>query len=436
MSETVRTAFEIITLFPAAVQSFVGAGLLGKAIERGLVAVHTTSPRDFATDRWRTVDDAPFGGGAGMVLKPEPVVAALEHVIASRGPCHRILLTPSAPRFDQRVAERLAAMPRIALVCGRYEGIDDRVREHYVDECLSLGDFVLGGGEVAALAIVEAVSRLAEGVLHNPDSALGDSFAVGDHGALLEFPQYTRPAVFRDHAVPQVLLSGDHAAVAAWRLAASLRRTWALRPELRGPSPWPRSLPISLAVGADAIAWAPALAELARTHALGGLVVLGGDEDDALAWTRATAGRVPIAAMRDLAAVRRRLKRSEAGAPWLVALTEPGAEPSAAASAAELHDRLTTCTGPRGALVLLLPGLAGAAGSADASFAPVAAPTDPGAAQPPHARVSQHDPTLAIAPAIADPSRPAALAVAELALTRLRGTPDAPPTQAGPTKPP
>ncbi|MBX7078818.1 MAG: tRNA (guanosine(37)-N1)-methyltransferase TrmD [Nannocystaceae bacterium] len=436
MSEAPRTAFEIITLFPAAVEAFAGAGLLGKAIERGLVAVHTTSPRDFATDRWRTVDDAPFGGGAGMVLKPEPVVAALEHVVATRGPCHRILLTPSAPRFDQRVAERLATLPRIALVCGRYEGIDDRVREHYVDECLSLGDFVLGGGEVAALAIVEAVSRLAEGVLHNPESVAGDSFAAGDHGPLLEFPQYTRPAVFREHAVPEVLLSGDHAAVAAWRLAASLRRTWALRPELRAVSPWPPALPISLGVGADAIALAPALAELARCHALAGLVVLGGDEDDALAWTRATGGRVPIAAMRDLAAVRRRLKRSEAGAPWLVALAAAGEVPAAAASAAELHDRLTTCAGRRGAAVLLLPGLAGAQDAADAIFAPAAGAHEGSPAAPQRARVSEHDPTLANPPAIVDPSRPAALAVVELALTRLRGTPQAPPTHAGPTKPP
>lgn len=234
--------FEIFTLFPDAVADFLRAGLIGKAQGQDLVAVHCTNFRDFTHDRHRTVDDTPYGGGPGMVMKIEPVVAALEHVERERGPMRRILLTPSGPRFDQRTAERLAALPRIGLVCGRYEGIDDRVRERYIDECLSLGDFVLNGGEVAALAIVEAVARLREGVLGNLDSAARDSFSLPDmssssgpneRGAWLEFPQYTRPPEFRGLVVPDPLLAGDHAAIARWRLHETWRRTWDLRPDLR-----------------------------------------------------------------------------------------------------------------------------------------------------------------------------------------------------------
>src|SRR5690606_18497917 len=172
--------FEVFTIFPAAIEAFVEAGIMARAIERGLVVVRCTDFREFTDDRHRTVDDAPFGGGAGMVIKPEPVAAALEAVVSERGPMHTILLTPSGPRFDQRVAERLASERRIALLCGRYEGIDDRIREHFVDECLSLGDFVLNGGEVAAAAIIEAVARLREGVLGNPESIATESFARED----------------------------------------------------------------------------------------------------------------------------------------------------------------------------------------------------------------------------------------------------------------
>ena len=244
MSTTLE--FEVLTIFPAAIEAFVGAGLMAKAITRELVAVHCTDPREFTTDRHRSVDDAPFGGGAGMVMKPGPVVDALEHVEAARGPMHRILLTPSAPRFDQRAAERLASHDRIALLCGRYEGIDDRVREHWVDECLSIGDFVLNGGEVAAAVIIEAVSRLREGVLGNPESIAGESFASEDWqpGVVLEHPQYTRPAEFRGHAVPPVLLGGDHEAIARWRRRVACLRTWALRPDPAPPlssAPSPRA---------------------------------------------------------------------------------------------------------------------------------------------------------------------------------------------------
>ncbi|HWB75117.1 MAG TPA: tRNA (guanosine(37)-N1)-methyltransferase TrmD [Nannocystaceae bacterium] len=401
------TAFEVLTLFPEAVRAFVGAGLLGKAIERGLVEVHCTDPREHTEDRHRVVDDAPFGGGAGMVIKAQPVVTALEAVIAARGPMHRILLTPSAPRFDQRVAERLATLPRIALVCGRYEGIDDRVREHWVDECLSLGDFVLGGGEVAALAIIEAVSRLREGVVGNPESVARDSFADDEHGILLEHPQYTRPAVFRGHAVPQVLLGGDHAAIARWRREAALARTWALRPELRPQRSLP-TLPIHLAIDGTDPQHADEWAALARTHAVAGIVLLGADADAALAWSSALAHGVQITAFEDTEVMRRRFRRRGAE-PWIVALAEPGT-PGAAGRVPELADRLRTCARVQPqALVLVAPGLSA---SADAIFAP-----EPGGTP---ARAQEHDPALAPAAAIVDSSRPlAALSLCERALSSL-----------------
>ena len=407
-----RVTFEVMTLFPAAVQAFASAGLLGRAIERGHVAVETTDFRDFTDDRHRTVDDAPFGGGAGMVIKPEPVVAALDHVTATRGPMHRILLTPSAPKFDQRVAERLATLPRIGLLCGRYEGIDDRVREHFVDECLSLGDFVLGGGEVAALVVIEAVSRLVDGVVGNPASIDGDSFAATDAGALLEFPQYTRPASFRGHAVPEILQGGDHAAIARWRLSASLTRTWALRPELRPPQRWPDALSIYVALGpipdeAEAAQWLA----VARRHAIAGAVILGGDADVALAWTRALEGRVAVTAFADLRALHRRF-RGRGAQPWVVALSCSDApEPGVATSAQALLDRLCTCAGPMRPAVLLIPGGPGsAAAAADDTFAP--------------ARVTQHAHPLAPAPVIVDPSPPAGFALdVDRAIAALRGTP-------------
>ena len=225
--------FEVFTLFPEAIQSFLAAGLIGKALAQELVAVHCTDYRDFTEDRHRSVDDSPYGGGAGMVMKIEPVVAALEAVTAVRGPMHRILVTPSAPRFDQRTAERLATKPRLGLLCGRYEGIDDRVRESFVDECLSIGDFVLNGGEVAALTIIEAVARLREGVLGNPESVVGESFGLAGGGPWLEHPHYTRPVEFRGHEVPALLMSGNHSAITRWRAEQACRRTWALRPDLR-----------------------------------------------------------------------------------------------------------------------------------------------------------------------------------------------------------
>jgi tRNA (guanine37-N1)-methyltransferase len=218
---------EIVTLFPEMFGSFLAGSLLGRACEAGIVRVCFTSPRDFAPGKYRQTDDAPYGGGVGMVMKPEPLVAAIEAACAARGPAHRILLGPGGATFDQARARALAAHGRLLLVCGRYEGVDDRVRGH-VDEELSLGDFVLSGGEVAAMAVVEAVTRLVPGVLGKEESAAEESFSEG----LLEYPQFTRPPEFRGAAVPDVLLSGNHERIRRWRRRESLVRTRDRRPDL------------------------------------------------------------------------------------------------------------------------------------------------------------------------------------------------------------
>jgi tRNA (guanine37-N1)-methyltransferase len=220
--------FEILTLFPELFDSFLTASLLGKAIEGGLVAVTRTNPRDFGVGKHRSVDDSPYGGGPGMVMRPEPLAAAVEAVEAARGPCHRILLSPQGRLFDQPMAEALAQRPRILLMCGRYEGIDDRVTAMFAHDVVSIGDYVLSGGEVAAAVIVEAVSRLVPGVIGKNESTVDESHAAGR----LEYPHYTRPPEFRGASVPEVLLSGDHAAIEAWRRRESLRRTLARRPDL------------------------------------------------------------------------------------------------------------------------------------------------------------------------------------------------------------
>jgi tRNA (guanine37-N1)-methyltransferase len=221
--------FHVVTLFPELFGSFLRAGLLGKAIAAGTLSVGFTNPRDFTSDRHRTVDDAPYGGGSGMVMRPGPLVEAMESLpeVPAGGRTYRVLLTPQGKPFRQADAQRLAALPALALVCGRYEGVDERVREH-VDEELSLGDFVLLGGEVAAMAVLEATARLVPGVLGNAESAGDESHVAG----LLEYPQYTRPQEFRGVAVPEVLRSGDHAAIARWRRREALARTRARRPEL------------------------------------------------------------------------------------------------------------------------------------------------------------------------------------------------------------
>jgi len=218
----------VLTLFPRMVAGPLAESLLGKAQEKGLLRARVIDIREFASGKHRVTDDVPYGGGAGMVMKPEPMVAAIEAARAGLPGAHVVLLSPQGTRFDQRKAEDLAARGRLVLVCGRYEGVDERVLE-YVDEELSLGDFVLQGGEVAALAVIEAAARLVPGVLGNEASAASESFA-GE--MVLEGPQYTRPPEFRGAQVPQALLSGDHGRIARWRRRQALLRTRERRPDL------------------------------------------------------------------------------------------------------------------------------------------------------------------------------------------------------------
>jgi tRNA (guanine37-N1)-methyltransferase len=214
--------FTILTLFPEALGPYLRSSILGAARENGRVDFRLVDFRDFARDRHRTVDDRPYGGGPGMVLKPEPITECVEWLERRSGPHRKILLTPAGRPFRQEVARELAREERVLLLCGRYEGFDARVREELAWEELSLGDFVLAGGELAALCVVEAVSRLVPGVLGDERSAAEDSF---EDGGLLDHPHYTRPRVFRGRAVPDVLLGGDHAAIAAWRSERARERT-------------------------------------------------------------------------------------------------------------------------------------------------------------------------------------------------------------------
>jgi len=216
---------DVFTIFPEMVASFAGQSLLGRAQERGTLDVRVHDLRDHADGPHRTVDDAPFGGGPGMVLMAEPLFASVE---AAHPPRPLLYLTPAGRRFDQAVAHELAATDGFSLLCGRYEGVDERVREHLVDDELSVGDYVLGGGEVAAMVVLEAVGRLVPGVMGNDTSADDESFSDG----LLEYPHYTRPAELRGWGVPDVLRSGDHARVARWRRAQALARTRRVRPDL------------------------------------------------------------------------------------------------------------------------------------------------------------------------------------------------------------
>ena len=216
---------DVFTLFPEYFTSPLDASLLDKARRAGVLDLRFHDPRRFATDPHRSVDDTPFGGGAGMVLRPEPLFAAVE---AAAPPRPLILLGPAGRPFDQHRAGELAGTPGFSLLCGRYEGVDERVAEHLCDEELSVGDYVLTGGEAAALVVIEAVARLVPGVVGNDASTDHDSFSSG----LLEEPQYTRPAEFRGSAVPAVLRSGDHARIARWRAAQALRRTLERRPDL------------------------------------------------------------------------------------------------------------------------------------------------------------------------------------------------------------
>ncbi len=221
----------VVALFPEILDSFARASIVGRAVEQGIVRFHSHQVRDYATNKHRTVDDAPYGGGSGMVMMAPPVVAAIEALPVDPATGARprtILMCPQGRVFTQRVARELANHPALAFVCGRYEGFDERIRAH-VDEELSLGDFVLTGGEPAAMAVIDAVVRLLPGVLGNAESAVSESHGEDE---TLEYPQYTRPAVFRDVPVPATLTSGDHARVARWRRWHALRRTRERRPDL------------------------------------------------------------------------------------------------------------------------------------------------------------------------------------------------------------
>ncbi len=217
---------DVFSIFPEAVDGFCSAGLLGRARSTGILDLRCYDLREKTTDVHRTVDDSPFGGGAGMLMKPEPIFASVE---AADPPRPLFLLGPGGRRFDQALARDLAGRGGFSLLCGRYEGVDHRVREHLVDGELSVGDVVLSGGEAAACVVVDAVSRLLPGAMGNEVSTITESF--GERG-LLEEPQYTRPASFRGWAVPDVLLSGNHALIERWRHAQALHRTIAARPDI------------------------------------------------------------------------------------------------------------------------------------------------------------------------------------------------------------
>jgi len=220
---------DVITIFPEIVRSYVRESILGRAHEQGLLSVNAHDLRDGAHDARRSVDDTPFGGGPGMVLTPGPIAEVIKVANAGAGVARPLIaLTPSGKRFDQAQAQRLADLGSFSLLCGRYEGIDQRVLDSFVDEEFSLGDFVLAGGELAGLAIIEAAARLIPGVLGNEASPATESFADG----LLEYPQYTKPQEFLGAHVPPVLVSGDHGRIASWRLAKALERTLERRPDL------------------------------------------------------------------------------------------------------------------------------------------------------------------------------------------------------------
>jgi tRNA (guanine37-N1)-methyltransferase len=220
---------DIVTIFPQMIEAGLTDGIVGRARDRGLVDVNVHNLRDFTTDRHHVVDDVPFGGGPGMVMKPEPFFTALASIRESRGvPGAVVLLSPAGERFSQAMARRFAGLGHFVLLCGRYEGIDERVREALATEEVSIGDYVLSGGEIPALAIVDAVSRLVPGVVGDEQSVEGDSFSRG----LLDYPHYTRPAEFAGRRVPEVLVSGHHGEIRRWRREAALNRTMERRPDL------------------------------------------------------------------------------------------------------------------------------------------------------------------------------------------------------------
>jgi tRNA (guanine37-N1)-methyltransferase len=222
---------DVVTLFPELVEAVTRHGMPRVAVEQGALHLGCTNPRDFAGNRWRKVDERPFGGGPGMVMQAEPTARAIEHAKAGLGPATKVLMmSPQGERMDQRWFERLAREEALVVLCGRYEGVDERVVAGAVDVELSLGDFVLSGGELAAMVLIDGIARLLPGVLGHAGSAGEDSFSA--QNGLLDHPHYSRPEVWRGEAVPDVLMSGNHAALARWRLKQALGRTWLRRPDL------------------------------------------------------------------------------------------------------------------------------------------------------------------------------------------------------------
>ena len=243
--------FTVVTILPELIEPSLGAGVVGRAREAGVIEVATVNPRDFTHDKHRSVDDSPYGGGPGMVMKPEPLLAAIEKA----GQGHRVLLSPAGAPLTQARVRELAKLDHVILVCGRYEGVDERAIELGIDEQLSIGDYVLSGGELGALVVIDACARLVPGVLGEPTSADDESHSAG----LLEYPQYTRPAELDGKPVPPVLTSGNHAAIAAWRRQQAMQRTAARRPDL-----WRRFRPTK--ADGKLVAPLPARTHLALVH--------------------------------------------------------------------------------------------------------------------------------------------------------------------------
>jgi tRNA (guanine37-N1)-methyltransferase len=219
---------DIFSLFPQVFNPYLEVSILQRAIQNGLVEIHNHNIRDWTTDRHHTTDDVPYGGGGGMVMKVDPVFAAVEDILGVPPPCPVILMTPQGRRFDQKIAYELSNQEHLAILCGRYEGIDERIRQNLVTDEISVGDYVLTGGELPALTVLDAIVRLIPGALGDPDGAQDDSHASG----LLEYPHYTRPPEFRGMQVPEVLLSGNHAEIARWRREQAIKRTLERRPDI------------------------------------------------------------------------------------------------------------------------------------------------------------------------------------------------------------
>ena len=225
--------FDVFSLFPEVFTPYLDTSILQRARQRRLVEVSLYNIRDWATDKHHITDDMPYGGGGGMVMKPDPIFHAVEAVLGSPPGCPVILMTPQGRTFSQKVAEELSQIEHMALLCGRYEGVDERVRQHLVSDEISTGDYVLSGGELPAMIVIDAITRLIPGALGDPDGAWDDSHASG----LLEYPHYTRPPEFRGWEVPDILLSGDHGRIARWRREQALLRTLQRRPDLLAKAP-------------------------------------------------------------------------------------------------------------------------------------------------------------------------------------------------------